>query len=252
MALRVVARGHEVSVAVFTHRPGEPPGAREWWPRPCLAFTEYGAWSVRAGHGGGDVDPGVLLVGAGGAEYDCDHPYGADDRSVAVILPDGAELPRTALVPVTGRIAALRRDLRRAVRTGAGGPDLDALAWSLAAAAGVPAAAAPSPYARECARRVRALLDGCYRDPDLDLAAVAASLELDRTRMIHMFREVSGVTPHRYLLERRVTYAAARLATTGVPVGEVCFESGFGSMARFHEAFRRAFGTSPSAYRARH
>ncbi len=181
MALTVVARGREVSVAVFTHGPGEPPGAREWWPRPCLAFTEYGAWSVRAGHGGGDVDAGVLLVGVGGAEYDCHHPYGADDRNVVVILPDCAELPRDTLVPVTGRIAALRRELRRVVRAGAGGPDLDALAWSLLAVAGEPATATPSPYARECVRRVRTLLDRAYRDPDLDLATVAASLSLGRT-----------------------------------------------------------------------
>ncbi len=70
--------------------------------------------------------------------------------------------------------------------------------------------------------------------------------------MIHMFREVTGITPHRYLLERRLTHAARLLGSTGAPIGEICFESGFGSMARFHEAFRRAFGTSPSAYRARH
>jgi len=251
MALTVVARGREVSVAVFTHRAGEPRSVREWWPRPCLAFTQYGAWSVRARHGGGDVDPGVLLVGTGGAEYDCDHPYGADDRNVAVVFPDGTELPRGTLVPVTGRIAALRRELRRAVRAAAGGPDLDALAWSLVAAAGSPAAATPSPYARESARRVRALLDRHYRDSELDLATVAAETGLSRTRMIHVFREVTGVTPHRYLLERRVTDAAGRLASTGAPVGEICFASGFGSMARFHEAFRRAFGMCPSDYRAR-
>src|SRR5262249_25595024 len=147
-------------------------------------------------------------------------------------------------------IAALRWELRRVVRA-AGGSDLDALAWSLVAAAGSPAAATPSPYARECARRVRVLLDRHYRNPDLDLAAAAAETGLSRTRMIHVFREVTGVTPHRYLLERRVTDAAGQLATTGAPVSEICFASGFGSMARFHEAFRRAFGTTPSSYRAR-
>jgi AraC-like DNA-binding protein len=34
------------------------------------------------------------------------------------------------------------------------------------------------------------------------------------------------------------------------PVTEVCFASGFGSLARFYATFKEAFGVAPGAYRA--
>ena len=40
--LTVVARGHDTRVAVFGHPEGDRPEAREWWPRTCLVFTEFG------------------------------------------------------------------------------------------------------------------------------------------------------------------------------------------------------------------
>ncbi len=68
--------------------------------------------------------------------------------------------------------------------------------------------------------------------------------------MIHVFRDVTGSTPHRYLVERRIAHAARLLATGDTPVADVCFASGFGSVARFQAAFRRAWGMPPSLYRA--
>lgn len=255
MGLTVVARGREVSVAVFGHRPGERAAALDWWPRTCLVFTEYGAWTVRASRGGGEASPGVLVAGSGGAEYDCGHPYGVDDRNICLIFPAGVAAPPTVLLPVAGRIATLRRGLRRhlaAAKDSPDGPDdLDAIAWSLMAAAGsADAPAAPGARDRELARRLRAVLDREFANPALDTVAAGAMLGLSRTRMIHVFREVVGTTPHRYLVERRVAHAARLLATGDIPVTDICFDSGFGSVARFQAAFRRAWGVTPSKYRA--
>lgn len=50
MGLTVVARGRTLRLGVFGHGPGEPVAARDWWPRTCLAFTEYGA-SFASGFG---------------------------------------------------------------------------------------------------------------------------------------------------------------------------------------------------------
>ena len=74
----------------------------------------------------------VLVAGSGGAEYDCGHPYGVDDRNLCLIFPAGVAAPPTVLLPVAGRIATLRRDLRRhlaAAKDSPDGPDdLDAIA----------------------------------------------------------------------------------------------------------------------------
>jgi len=98
--------------------------------------------------------------------------------------------------------------------------------------------------------RLRAVADARYTDPGLDLVAAAADLGLSRTRLVHAFRELVGVTPHRYVVELRTAHAAHRLRETADPVTRICFDSGFGSVARFLVAFRRAFGTTPSDYRA--
>ena len=121
MALSVVARGREVQLAVFGHGPSEPVAALDWWARSCLVFTEYGTWTVRARNGGGEVSPAVLVCGQGGAEYECGHPYGVDDRNLCMLFPANVTGPPRTLLPVTGRVARLRRDVRRQISCGARG-----------------------------------------------------------------------------------------------------------------------------------
>jgi AraC-like DNA-binding protein len=69
---------------------------------------------------------------------------------------------------------------------------------------------------------------------------------------VHVFRDVAGVTPHRYVVELRTSHAARLLRDTLVPVTDICFDSGFGSMPSFYAAFRAAYGMTPGAYRAGH
>ncbi len=275
MGLTVVARGRELRLAVFGHGPGEPVAALDWWARTCLVFTEYGAWTVRSAHGGGTASAAVMVAGSGGSEYACGHPHGVEDRNLCLIYPEAVAAPATTLVPVSGPIAALRRDLRRHLLEqradaldGAGTLDaradaldgadalhgadtLDAIGWALLAAAGSPDAP-PVPGARDrrLARLLRDVLDREYSDPGLDAVAAGAALGLSRTRMIHVFRDVTGSTPHRYLVERRIAHAARLLAAGDIPVADVCFASGFGSVSRFQAAFKRAWGMPPSRYRA--
>lgn len=69
---------------------------------------------------------------------------------------------------------------------------------------------------------------------------------------MHSFGELVGVTPQRYVVELRIAYAARLLVETRAPVTDVCFESGFGSVARFSAAFRAAFDVAPTTYRSRY
>ena len=259
MGLTVVARGRDLRIAVFGHGPGEPAAALDWWPRTCLVFTEYGAWTVRSGRGGGTASAATMVTGGGGAEYDCRHPFGVEDRNLCLIFPAGVVAPPVALVPVSGSVARLRRDLRRRLGGGAAAAgdhedeadELDAIGWSLLAAAGsADAPAAPGARDRRVVAELRELLDREFATQDLDVAAAGAALGLSRTRMIHVFRDVTGTTPHRYLVQRRIAHAARLLGSGDAPVTEVCFASGFGSLARFQASFKRAWGMPPSRYRA--
>src|SRR5690606_30996606 len=54
---------------------------------------------------------------------------------------------------------------------------------------------------------------------------------------------------HRYLQRRRVERAMFLLRTTALPVTEICFRVGFGSVGTFGRTFHAITGRSPSDYR---
>src|SRR6201991_51342 len=80
-----------------------------------------------------------------------------------------------------------------------------------------------------------------------DLAAVAG---LSRAHFSREFRRAFGVSPHAYLLTRRLERAAALLRTTALSVAEICLSVGLTSVGSFTTSFTRMFGKSPTAYRA--
>ena len=58
-----------------------------------------------------------------------------------------------------------------------------------------------------------------------------------------------GVTPHQYLVRRRLCVAAQRLADQDRPVTDIAFEAGFGDLSNFVRSFHRAAGVSPQGFR---
>jgi transcriptional regulator GlxA family with amidase domain len=65
------------------------------------------------------------------------------------------------------------------------------------------------------------------------------------------FKEAYGVPPHRYLLTRRIERATALLRETDLPVTEIAFQTGWGSLGTFGRTFRDVTGESPGDFRAR-
>jgi transcriptional regulator GlxA family with amidase domain len=65
------------------------------------------------------------------------------------------------------------------------------------------------------------------------------------------FKQAFGVPPHRYLLTRRVERAMSLLRETDMPITEIAFETGWGSVGTFGRTFRDITGESPGAVRER-
>ncbi len=250
----VLAHTEMADVELFTHSPTTPVTAREWWPQSCIGFTSGGMWEVRSGRGRAVLAPGQLLVGAGGAEHECRHPAGLGDRVLVISFRDEVDVGAELSLPVGPRLHAVHRELRRELKSSemqAGQVEELVKVLLELVILGGEAAPRPSARTRDLVRRWRHRIDGGYRDPAFDVMA-AAGAGLSRSRLVHAFRDVAGTTPHRYLGSQRVTDAANLLVSTGMPVTEVCFASGFGSLARFYATFSEAFGMAPGAYRARY
>lgn len=65
------------------------------------------------------------------------------------------------------------------------------------------------------------------------------------------FKEAFGVPPHRYLLTRRIERAVSLLRDTDIPITEIAFQTGWGSLGTFGRTFRDITGESPGEVRAR-
>src|SRR3954470_9584565 len=106
----------------------------------------------------------------------------------------------------------------------------------------------PVPPARHLLR-AKDLIDRRYGDP-LEVATLADAAHLSPAHFSREFRRAFGEPPHQYLLTRRMERAAALLRSTDHSVAEICFSVGLKSVGSFTTSFGRAFGKSPTAYRA--
>src|SRR5881397_360932 len=97
--------------------------------------------------------------------------------------------------------------------------------------------------------RAKDLIDARYRER-LDVATLARAAHLSPAHFSREFRRAFGETPHQYLLTRRLERAAALLRNTDRSVADICFTVGLRSVGSFTTSFGRAFGMSPTAYRA--
>jgi AraC-like DNA-binding protein len=96
--------------------------------------------------------------------------------------------------------------------------------------------------------RARDLADARYFEP-LDVAQLATAAGLSRAHFSREFRRAFGVSPHGYLLTRRLERAAALLRTTDSSVLEICTSVGLQSLGSFTTSFKRTYGRTPTEYR---
>jgi AraC-like DNA-binding protein len=97
--------------------------------------------------------------------------------------------------------------------------------------------------------RARDLVDARYHDP-LTVDDLARAAGLSRAHFSREYRRVFGESPHAYLLTRRLERAASLLRTTDRSVAAICFAVGLRSVGSFTTSFVRAYGVTPTAYRA--
>lgn len=86
----------------------------------------------------------------------------------------------------------------------------------------------------------------------LVLADLARAARLHPTYFSDRFRELVGVRPLEYLMQRRMERAQYLLITSVASVKEIATQVGFEDAAYFTRAFTRCCGRSPSAYRTAH
>lgn len=90
-----------------------------------------------------------------------------------------------------------------------------------------------------------------YTEP-LTVTEISRAVGLHPNYAMNLFRKTFGTTLIDYLTRHRISHAQRLLATTDQKIVEIAFSSGFNSISRFNEAFRRACGCTPRDYRVEH
>lgn len=97
-------------------------------------------------------------------------------------------------------------------------------------------------------RKVRDYIDS-HLDTDIRLSDLAAIADLEATYFIRAFKSATGLTPYRFLLEKRTQHAARLLAETDMPIADIAYQSGFSNQSHLTSVFGKIMGTTPAVFR---
>jgi AraC-like DNA-binding protein len=126
------------------------------------------------------------------------------------------------------------------------------LRFATAGARGAPKSGVPSPGSGEQnkAEGMATFVARHYTEP-LRVAEVARAVELHPNYAMTLFKRVFGISLIDCVTRHRVAHAQRMLVTGDEKVASVARTSGFHSLSRFNDAFKRVCDCAPSEYRRR-
>ena len=95
---------------------------------------------------------------------------------------------------------------------------------------------------------VRDWLDA-HRGEVVRLTTLARLAGCSPYQVNRLFRQQFGLPPYEYLVQQRLRQAARRLRESAQSLADIAYEAGFADQSHLQRFFRRAYGTTPLAYR---
>ena len=86
-------------------------------------------------------------------------------------------------------------------------------------------------------------------DTDLSLDELAKLCNIGNYYFIRLFKQSIGVTPHQYVMQRRIKKAKRLLKATNWGILQIAIETGYKNSSSFGHSFKTLVGVSPSEYR---
>lgn len=276
-ARRVLGRGGgwNASEVICSAGPRDRP-FEEQHSQVCIAIVTAGSFQYRSTAGREMLTPGSLLLGSAGQYFQCGHEHEIGDRCLAFSyepqyfegLAAEAGVPNRNMRFFTLRVPPVREFSGLIARACADLVESDERALSQKRNAftkweevGIELAVRVLGFTSEvkpnggsslaAEARVARVVKIIESQPDLDhnLPSLAREARLSRYHFLRVFRQVTGLTPHQYLLRTRLRRAAKRLILESARVLDIALDSGFGDVSNFNHAFHAEFGVNPQSYR---
>ena len=86
-------------------------------------------------------------------------------------------------------------------------------------------------------------------ETNLKIEDIAKELNISQYYFSHLFRESTGISPYRYVIQQRVEKVKQLLVSTKMSIAEIAFACGFNSQSQMTLHFRKLVGTTPKKYR---
>jgi AraC-like DNA-binding protein len=273
LARRPLAQGNGWSVAdVLCSAGPRVRSSEEQHSTVTIAIVRSGSFQYQSSTGRELMIPGSLMLGNAGQYFQCGHEHGAGDKCISFaytpqfieeLAAEAGVQTRTMLFSSL-RIPPVRELSNIVSRAFAGLPqsnpsrtnDERVRSWEeMAVELAILALELSSPSSRvanspaaewRVTKAVRVIES---RQPEHDLLSLAREAGLSRYHFLRIFRQLTGLTPHQYVLRSRLRHAATRLLTEPTRVLDVALDSGFGDVSNFNHAFRAEFAMSPRLFR---
>ncbi|MGA2353993.1 MAG: helix-turn-helix transcriptional regulator [Terriglobales bacterium] len=100
--------------------------------------------------------------------------------------------------------------------------------------------------------RIRKVIQVLKEDPSRTLPELASGCQISTSRLSHLFKREVGTNLKNYRLDCRLQVAASLLQSTGSPIKEIAYTTGYKHSSSFVRAFKTRFGFSPAIYRSEH
>jgi AraC family transcriptional regulator len=258
--------GWRVRDVVCDQGPKDRAFAEQHTEEVAISSVTEGSFQYRTPVGTATLVPGSLLLGNAGSCFECGHEHAQGDRclafhfapaffeGIAAGVPGARRVTFThASVPPITKLTGLlaHAEVARNRRDAAA---LEEIAMRLAGAVLMITAGefAPSrtPSPRDerritrVVRRIEAQSGG-----RLGLNALASEAAMSPYHFLRTFRQVTGMTPHQYVLHTRLWHAARCLRESTDSISAIASKAGFRDLATFNRRFHRLIGTTPTSYR---
>jgi AraC-like DNA-binding protein len=228
-----------------------------------VSLVLSGTFVCRSRHGVSLLSAGSLFLGSAGQAYECSHRHGEGDRCLSFQFePEAfeqlacdaggkrASFDRNGLPPLRTLAPLTARALAAMQQPG----EIEEIAYALAGAAvratGERRPDMPVVAPRHHGRIAQVLRHLAARIAEQHTIAELARMEcISPYHFVRTFKQVTGITPHQWLLRARLRAAAQRLVASRERITDIALDVGFEDLSNFVRSFRAEFGVSPRGYR---
>lgn len=84
---------------------------------------------------------------------------------------------------------------------------------------------------------------------EITLQDIAGQVQLHPNYFSECFKETTGSSFQRHVIDLRLGFAASLLRVSQLPVTEICYASGFNTLSHFERQFKQKYNLTPHSYR---